>query len=589
MNLLICRRIVARIRSCVGLSSTFIRNAVPSGSYRRCQTLSSSPYYSRTDLKGAVLGMIEKDVKSKDWRLFVSTLSGDQLLIVLETLDEFGAELSGKTLVTVLTYLAKCSASSGDLRTIQECRRLLFILCGPASVPSVLNFQQYDAEFLWFVEKDFSSSVDILTKLYCRYPNEKRKISSMAAHFMWDAVTIPVEEKLVRLKNLVDNVRIFFKGCYNIPALNLWRPCFLSSNFSLRRMAEVIIEENPRCIEILPGKVVNLVKDAVDRDDVDFYHRMIELVLKYPNLHDYLAPLLNGLLVHHCVRGDVRNVEEVVNSILTFGIRISPESLPLFLNFLCSHRRNRRDDPRTVKRRFASVCVSCIVSCIYTYTFSDADSFEEFKDLTGLRTDHLMSASFLPVLLTSLLFLGPLVVLWQEQMIKKLCDLSYWRGSIFDIFWLRNYVVAPFSEELVYRSCLIAMLSKSTRCLRLVMVSPLFFGVAHVHHVIDSVGKGIPVKTALLMAVFQFGYTTLFGAYSSFLLMRTGHFVSPLIAHAFCNAMGFPDFTAIWYSDGIEGRIRRMALFGGFLAWLALLYPLTDPRLYGGSVHWTQC
>ena len=45
-------------------------------------------------------------------------------------------------------------------------------------------------------------------------------------------------------------------------------------------------------------------------------------------------------------------------------------------------------------------------------------------------------------------------------------------------------------------------------------------------------------------SVFQFAYTTLFGAYCSFLFIRTGSLFPPLVAHSFCNVMGLPQITA---------------------------------------------
>ncbi|OPL32956.1 caax 2-like prenyl protease, partial [Mytilus galloprovincialis] len=71
----------------------------------------------------------------------------------------------------------------------------------------------------------------------------------------------------------------------------------------------------------------------------------------------------------------------------------------------------------------------------------------------------------------------------------------------------------------------------------------LFFGVAHVHHMIEKVTTGgLDVKTACKQSLFQLTYTTLFGIYSAFLFLRTGHLIAPVIAHAFCNHMGFPSF-----------------------------------------------
>jgi prenyl protein peptidase len=43
-----------------------------------------------------------------------------------------------------------------------------------------------------------------------------------------------------------------------------------------------------------------------------------------------------------------------------------------------------------------------------------------------------------------------------------------------------------------------------------------------------------------MLQVFQTAYTTLFGAYTSYLFLRTSSKVPPLTAHVFCNTMGFP-------------------------------------------------
>ena len=45
--------------------------------------------------------------------------------------------------------------------------------------------------------------------------------------------------------------------------------------------------------------------------------------------------------------------------------------------------------------------------------------------------------------------------------------------------------------------------------------------------------------------LFQFAYTTVFGMYSAFLFIKTGHFAAPFIVHAYCNFMGFPDFMEV--------------------------------------------
>ena len=81
---------------------------------------------------------------------------------------------------------------------------------------------------------------------------------------------------------------------------------------------------------------------------------------------------------------------------------------------------------------------------------------------------------------------------------------------------------------------------------------------------------------------FQAGFTTVFGWYASFLLLRTGHFIAPLSAHAFCNFMGFPEFpTALSHPRAV---ILRRLYITGILAFAVLLAPMTGPSFYGNMM-----
>ena len=55
------------------------------------------------------------------------------------------------------------------------------------------------------------------------------------------------------------------------------------------------------------------------------------------------------------------------------------------------------------------------------------------------------------------------------------------------------------------------------------MVPPLFFGLAHAHHVFSHVRhRGASVLQALLSVAVQVGYTSVFGAMASHYLLLTG-------------------------------------------------------------------
>ena len=85
----------------------------------------------------------------------------------------------------------------------------------------------------------------------------------------------------------------------------------------------------------------------------------------------------------------------------------------------------------------------------------------------------------------------------------------------------------------------------------------------------------------------QFLYTSLYGAYSVFLFLRTGHVIAPVVAHSVCNHMGFPNFGDIFLYRKRTQALLWAAFVVGLASWVYLLYPLTDPKLYGNE-GWTD-
>ena len=71
--------------------------------------------------------------------------------------------------------------------------------------------------------------------------------------------------------------------------------------------------------------------------------------------------------------------------------------------------------------------------------------------MIGVRTEGLIAASVIPLALTMVLFLGPIVMLVSNERFRWLMHPSYWSQSLTDLVWWRNHVVAPFTEELAFR------------------------------------------------------------------------------------------------------------------------------------------
>jgi prenyl protein peptidase len=79
---------------------------------------------------------------------------------------------------------------------------------------------------------------------------------------------------------------------------------------------------------------------------------------------------------------------------------------------------------------------------------------------------------------------------------------------------------------------------------RIVFLAPLYFGIAHVHHFYEFclTHPDTPALAALLRSLFQFGYTTIFGWYATFVYLRTGSLLAVVVIHSFCNWCGLPRF-----------------------------------------------
>lgn len=114
-----------------------------------------------------------------------------------------------------------------------------------------------------------------------------------------------------------------------------------------------------------------------------------------------------------------------------------------------------------------------------------------------------------------------------------------------------------------------------------IFLSPLVFGLAHAHHLYEFrlAHPGVPLAAALLRSAFQLGYTTLFGAYATFVYLRTGSLLAVFAVHVLCNCMGLP---RVW--GRVEGRSADGRFVGVRVArgWSVGYYLL----LVGGAVAW---
>ncbi|SCU89885.1 LAFA_0E21638g1_1 [Lachancea sp. 'fantastica'] len=280
----------------------------------------------------------------------------------------------------------------------------------------------------------------------------------------------------------------------------------------------------------------------------------------------------------------------------------------------------RRDDPNVIKSRLRRVtCISALnlilvplfISVFGQISFKDAalslglipgayhdDSLSRFVfDLNGYVHDTLQVLK-----LASILYCGPLLdnllyylVVPGENLFSPFRDL---KNEVYSIWGLRNYVFGPLSEELFFTSFMVNSIlltqPHSTAFKTVLWISPLFFGLAHVHHgwEMHSIGLYSPVQILATVAL-QFTYTTIFGAFTNFVFLRSGRNLWACVAlHTFANYMGLPQGSelAVWLEENYKKVALRSFLGSIFkYAYVALLvlgivgfknniYALTDSK-----------
>lgn len=124
-------------------------------------------------------------------------------------------------------------------------------------------------------------------------------------------------------------------------------------------------------------------------------------------------------------------------------------------------------------------------------------------------------------------------------------------------------------------------------------INPIWFGLAHLHHLLDKLRSGIAWQKAIAMTLVQLMYTSIFGFIAAVFLVRTGSIAAPIISHMICNSVGLPDVSFL-NKPRSEGSTElsclynlRYALlvihFGGLVMFFYLLWQLTDIYVVGSA------
>lgn len=120
-----------------------------------------------------------------------------------------------------------------------------------------------------------------------------------------------------------------------------------------------------------------------------------------------------------------------------------------------------------------------LIAPLFVYFTASRDQLKHSTlwELIGLKKEEIIKAFLVPLLLTAVLFMGPIFVHIYNGSWRDYPECKVWKEYFTNVIWLRNHLVAPLSEEFTFRACMIPILLRSFRPMTTVMIQPLFFGV----------------------------------------------------------------------------------------------------------------
>ncbi|KAA6393890.1 MAG: hypothetical protein EZS28_010582 [Streblomastix strix] len=211
----------------------------------------------------------------------------------------------------------------------------------------------------------------------------------------------------------------------------------------------------------------------------------------------------------------------------------------------------QRDSQEQKKRRLCSATACAIASCILCLTLGV--NFEDKGIAFNQPCLHLLSI-VKSAIATVVLFAGPLIQGFVYENLNA--------ASVFTTFHYKSvlswnaYIISPILEEIVFRGQVISIVrhvigEDEASVIKLMISSTIIFVIAHAHHLLEK-------EANLMQTVGQLFISSLFGALSSFLFIRTRSVLGPIISHIFCNLHGPPPIQRI-------RNINQVKKYGHFI------------------------
>ncbi|TIB95769.1 Abi-domain-containing protein [Wallemia mellicola] len=249
---------------------------------------------------------------------------------------------------------------------------------------------------------------------------------------------------------------------------------------------------------------------------------------------------------------------------LTFSISY------VYAVYFTSLSRGQRDDPAVMISRMKNVVVSniaCLIVIVYLEMKLHNHSLFLGLKQTGLSIPNIDALK--PIILAPILYFGHIVasLLTKEPLLPTASEVR-------SLTFVRNIIVAPITEEITFRACIISAFrldSHKWSNTSIILLTPLFFGLAHVHHgrqrYLSSDRSSQAFIREMLVIAVQLTYTTLFGSFAAYVFLRTNSIWPCILTHMQCNYFGLPNFGLI---NEVQGVHRKVTIGLSYTAGIAL-------------------
>ncbi|XP_039042213.1 CAAX prenyl protease 2-like [Hibiscus syriacus] len=148
----------------------------------------------------------------------------------------------------------------------------------------------------------------------------------------------------------------------------------------------------------------------------------------------------------------------------------------------------------------------------------------------GIQSDHIWQSVLFPLFLTSLMYAGSLMLLVNNWMEHRDQDTRLMLGCIKSTLLrfprqmsslLPMFILAPLTEELVFRACMISLLlCGGFKAYDVIFLCQCL--AAHLNHMMEIHSRhNYSLREASMVVGLQLGYTVVFGSHASFLFSRT--------------------------------------------------------------------